>query len=187
MHLLVAYRMTIEKRGKLTFCHTKDQNFDVNDYLLELKGQLKSWRDVYWRIWGMINHLTCTRCKEIFPCSDFGHCKYHPEPPRFDNETGVNSCIGTYPCCHLKTLRFDPTQQNKVLSVYTCICLRYDIHVIFFICHQALNFVSTRSTIYQYMQIKILTFLYSIFRDKCFLNCSIFYFYLYFDFNNSSM
>ncbi|XP_078337550.1 SANT and BTB domain regulator of class switch recombination-like isoform X2 [Crassostrea virginica] len=106
-------RMTIEKRGKLTFCHTRDQNFDVNDYLLELKGQLKTWRDVYWRIWGMINYLTCTRCKEVFPCSDFGHCKYHPEPPRFDNETGINSCIGTYPCCHLKTLRFDPTQQNK--------------------------------------------------------------------------
>lgn len=117
------YRMTIEKRGKLTFCHTKDQNFDVNDYLLELKGQLKSWRDVYWRIWGMINHLTCTRCKEIFPCSDFGHCKYHPEPPRFDNETGVNSCIGTYPCCHLKTLRFDPTQQNKVLCLYMYVTL----------------------------------------------------------------
>lgn len=111
---LCGHRMTIEKRGKLTFCHTRDQNFDVNDYLLELKGQLKTWRDVYWRIWGMINYLTCTRCKEVFPCSDFGHCKYHPEPPRFDNETGINSCIGTYPCCHLKTLRFDPTQQNKV-------------------------------------------------------------------------
>ncbi|XP_056008643.1 SANT and BTB domain regulator of class switch recombination-like isoform X5 [Ostrea edulis] len=106
-------RLTIEKRGNLTFCHTRDQNFDANDYLLELKGQLKSWRDVYWRIWGMINFLTCTRCKEAFPCSDFGHCKYHAEPPRFDNETGIQSCIGTYPCCHLKTIRFDPTQQNK--------------------------------------------------------------------------
>lgn len=114
-YFFFGHRMTIEKRGKLTFCHTRDQNFDVNDYLLELKGQLKTWRDVYWRIWGMINYLTCTRCKEVFPCSDFGHCKYHPEPPRFDNETGINSCIGTYPCCHLKTLRFDPTQQNKVV------------------------------------------------------------------------
>lgn len=137
------YRMTIEKRGKLTFCHTKDQNFDVNDYLLELKGQLKSWRDVYWRIWGMINHLTCTRCKEIFPCSDFGHCKYHPEPPRFDNETGVNSCIGTYPCCHLKTLRFDPTQQNKVLCLYIYMTLKFDM--VFYCClsYQAFHSVST--------------------------------------------
>ncbi|XP_062589863.1 SANT and BTB domain regulator of class switch recombination-like isoform X3 [Saccostrea cucullata] len=106
-------RMTVEKRGRLTFCHMRDQNFDVNDYLLELKGQLKSWRDVYWRIWGLINYLTCSRCKEVFPCSEFGHCKYHAEPTRFDNETGMYSCIGTYPCCHLKTLRFDPTQQNK--------------------------------------------------------------------------
>ncbi|KAK3084935.1 hypothetical protein FSP39_021652 [Pinctada imbricata] len=106
-------RMTVEKRGKITYCHIVDTSFDVNDYLLELKNQLKNWRDVYWRIWGTINYLSCTRCKEVFPCGEFGHCKFHPEPPRFDNETGIYSCIGTFPCCHLKTLRFDPTQQNK--------------------------------------------------------------------------
>ncbi|XP_060079266.1 SANT and BTB domain regulator of class switch recombination-like [Ylistrum balloti] len=106
-------RMTVDKRGRLSHCHVKDKSFDVNEYLLELKAQLKSWREVYWRIWGLINYLSCTRCGELFPCAEFGHCKYHPEPPRYDNESGLGSCIGTYPCCHQKNLRFDPTQQNK--------------------------------------------------------------------------
>ena len=110
--------MTIDKRGKLTFCHIRDSTFDVNDFLLELKGQLKSWREVYWRVWGLTNYLSCTRCGDYFQCAEFGHCKYHPEPPRYENDSGVYACIGTYPCCHQKSLRFDPTQQNKV-SLYT--------------------------------------------------------------------
>ncbi|KAJ8312380.1 hypothetical protein KUTeg_009753 [Tegillarca granosa] len=107
------FRITVDKRGKLMYCHIKDNSFDINDYLLELKTQLKNWREVYWRIWGLINYLTCTRCLETFPCTEFGHCKYHPEPPRYDNEGGLSQCIGTYPCCHQKTLRFDPVQQSK--------------------------------------------------------------------------
>ena len=101
---LIIFRMTVEKRGNITYCHIVDTTFDINEYLLEQKTQLKNWRDVYWRLWGTINFLSCTRCKEVFPCSEFGHCKFHPEPPRFDNDTGLYSCIGTFPCCHLKTL-----------------------------------------------------------------------------------
>lgn len=112
--VIICFRLTVDRRGKLTFCHIRDSTFDVNDYLLELKGQLKTWREVYWRVWSTINYLTCNRCKEVFPCSDLGHCKYHPEPARYDNEEALHSCIGTYPCCHQRVLRFDPTQQNKV-------------------------------------------------------------------------
>lgn len=108
--------MTIDKRGQLTFCHIRDTTFDVNQYLLDLKAQLKNWRDVYWRVWGTIHYQTCSRCGETFSCTDYGHCKYHPESPRYDNETSDASYVGTYPCCHQKCLRFDPTQQNKVNS-----------------------------------------------------------------------
>jgi len=38
--------MTIDKRGQLTFCHVRDTTFDVNQYLIDLKTQLKSWREV---------------------------------------------------------------------------------------------------------------------------------------------
>ncbi|PVD33053.1 hypothetical protein C0Q70_08501 [Pomacea canaliculata] len=78
-------RMTIDRWGRLTYSHVRDPTFDVNNYLLELKVQLKQWRDVYWRIWGTINVLTCSRCGDVFPVTEFGHCRYHPEPPQFDN------------------------------------------------------------------------------------------------------
>lgn len=110
--------MTIDRRGRLTYAHVVDQTFEVNDYLLEMKTQYKTWREVYWKIWGTVNYLTCSRCGELFQCCEFGHCKYHPEAPRYDNE-GANcgAFIGVYPCCHQKALRFDPTQQNKVMEV----------------------------------------------------------------------
>ena len=71
---------------------------------------------VYWRVWGTIHYQSCSRCSEVFSCTDYGHCKYHPEAPRYDNESSDNSFLGTYPCCHQKSLRFDPTQQNKVCT-----------------------------------------------------------------------
>ncbi|KAL8594510.1 hypothetical protein ACOMHN_024955 [Nucella lapillus] len=131
-------RMTVDYHGRLSFSHVKDPTFDVNACLIELKSQLKTWRDVYWRIWGTVNSLPCSRCGEVFPLTEFGHCRYHPEAPRYDNnEPGsLMSCVGTYPCCHLRTLRFDSLLQNKgcrvkdhVISLY-CIGCRVKDHVI---------------------------------------------------------
>lgn len=106
------YRMIIDKRGNLAYSHTPDPLFDVNDYLLELKNNVKTWRDVYWRVWGSINYFSCSRCGETFPCTDLGNCKFHPDSPTFNGF----SVVGEYPCCGLKVYRFDPTQQNKVSS-----------------------------------------------------------------------
>ncbi|ELT93581.1 hypothetical protein CAPTEDRAFT_134617 [Capitella teleta] len=102
-------RMIIDRCGQLAYSHTPDPSFDVGDYLIDLKGQLKTWRDVYWRIWGSINFLSCSRCSETFPCTELGQCKFHPDTPLFHG----NSLSGKYPCCGLQILRFDPSQQNK--------------------------------------------------------------------------
>ena len=98
----------------LSFC--RDPSWDINDYLLGLRADCKSWREVYWRLWATVNHLTCSRCKLVFPCSELGHCRFHPELPKFDNlvETVKSSAVGTYGCCQQKTLRFDPLNQNTV-------------------------------------------------------------------------
>ncbi|CAL1537694.1 unnamed protein product [Lymnaea stagnalis] len=107
-------RLTIDRTGQMTFSHIPDPTFDVNDYILELKGQLKTWRDVYWRLWGTVNCFTCARCGDVFPLTEFGHCSYHPETARYETEPGgVTSCVGVYPCCHQKSVRFDPTFINK--------------------------------------------------------------------------
>ena len=68
--------MVINRAGSLSYNHTRDSTWDVNDYLLDLKAQLKTWRDVYWRMWGTINTLPCSRCHEMFPCTELGHCRY---------------------------------------------------------------------------------------------------------------
>ena len=109
--------MTINSKGQLTYSHVKDKSWDVNDYLIGLKSQLKTWRDVYWRVWGIINFLTCSRCGETFPCTELGHCKYHSEPVQFGAvlaDGSSNAAVGTHGCCGQKVLRFDPTQPNLV-------------------------------------------------------------------------
>ncbi|KAF7252803.1 hypothetical protein EYD10_02373 [Varanus komodoensis] len=41
-----------------------DKSWDIHEYLLSLFEELKSWRDVYWRLWGTVNWLTCSRCNQ---------------------------------------------------------------------------------------------------------------------------
>lgn len=107
-------RMTIDARGGLSFRHVPDASFDVNDYVLDLKTQ-KSWGDVYWKLWGTVNYLACTRCGETFPCCELAWCRYHPEAPVYeDSSCSGKRAYGEYPCCGTRIARFDPTLLNKV-------------------------------------------------------------------------
>ncbi|CAI9740724.1 Hypothetical predicted protein [Octopus vulgaris] len=80
-----------------------------------------TWRNVYWRLWGLVNYLHCTWCNEMFSCAQFGHCLYHPEEPQFQTAAGRDgetvssklvSPIGHYPCCNQTVCRFDPANLN---------------------------------------------------------------------------
>ncbi|XP_055581992.1 SANT and BTB domain regulator of class switch recombination isoform X5 [Falco biarmicus] len=42
----------------------RDKTWEVHEYLICLHEELKSWRDVYWRLWGTVNWLTCSRCNQ---------------------------------------------------------------------------------------------------------------------------
>ena len=112
-------------KGHLIFSHSRDPEWDINDFLLEMKSQLHSWRDVYWRVWGIVNFLQCARCNEHFPCTNFSHCLFHPIHATFDStattpDAGGNvvssgvSAVGRHLCCNQVVLRFDPTQTNNV-------------------------------------------------------------------------
>ncbi|XP_077995774.1 SANT and BTB domain regulator of class switch recombination-like [Glandiceps talaboti] len=108
-------RMCIDNEGNIAYNHSRDPNWDVNDFLISLRNQVKNWREVYWRLWGSINYLKCSRCQQVFPCTELPHCQYHPEQAQFQSsvETLANGAIGVFPCCKQKALRFDPTQQNN--------------------------------------------------------------------------
>ncbi|XP_078086038.1 SANT and BTB domain regulator of class switch recombination isoform X4 [Mustelus asterias] len=97
----------------------RDKSWDVHEYLNSLYEDLKSWQDVYWRLWGTINWLPCTRCKKVFQCTELSHCQYHPEQvmyPSISNQLSTPG-IGFYPCCKQKVLRFDPLQTSTGCKV----------------------------------------------------------------------
>ncbi|XP_058134608.1 SANT and BTB domain regulator of class switch recombination isoform X3 [Dasypus novemcinctus] len=97
----------------------REKTWDVHEYLNSLFEELKSWRDVYWRLWGTVNWLTCSRCYQAFLCIEFSHCQYHSEAVVYPTAADALNTVGTgiYPCCNQKVLRFDPTQLTKGCKV----------------------------------------------------------------------
>uniref|UniRef100_A0A7M4F6X3 SANT and BTB domain regulator of CSR n=1 Tax=Crocodylus porosus TaxID=8502 RepID=A0A7M4F6X3_CROPO len=112
-------KINIDQHGNIIYVHIRDKTWEVHEYLVGLHEELKSWRDVYWRLWGTLNWLTCSRCNQSFLCTEFSHCQYHSQPVLYP---GVASSLGStgtgiYPCCNQKVLRFDPTPLPKGCKV----------------------------------------------------------------------
>ncbi|XP_037261745.1 SANT and BTB domain regulator of class switch recombination isoform X3 [Falco biarmicus] len=97
----------------------RDKTWEVHEYLICLHEELKSWRDVYWRLWGTVNWLTCSRCNQSFLCTEFSHCQYHLQPVLYPSVVSAlgSTATGVYPCCNQKVLRFDPTTLPKGCQV----------------------------------------------------------------------
>ncbi|XP_037638885.1 uncharacterized protein KIAA1841 homolog isoform X1 [Sebastes umbrosus] len=108
-------KINIDARGEIIYTHTKQKSWDVHEYISSLYEELKSWVLVYWRIWGTINYLTCSRCQQLFVCAELTHCKYHQDSvlyPGMGTEKGWHGA-GVYPCCNQRVLRFDPSGMPK--------------------------------------------------------------------------
>uniref|UniRef100_A0A5F9DPR2 SANT and BTB domain regulator of CSR n=1 Tax=Oryctolagus cuniculus TaxID=9986 RepID=A0A5F9DPR2_RABIT len=112
-------KINVDRHGNIIYIHIRDKSWDVHEYLNSLFEELKSWRDVYWRLWGTVNWLTCSRCCQDFLCIEFSHCQYHSETVVYPTAASSLSTVGTgiYPCCNQKVLRFDPTQLTKGCKV----------------------------------------------------------------------
>ncbi|XP_060268123.1 SANT and BTB domain regulator of class switch recombination isoform X8 [Ovis aries] len=112
-------KINVDQHGNIIYIHIRDKTWDVHEYLNSLFEELKSWRDVYWRLWGTVNWLTCSRCYQTFLCIEFSHCQYHSETVIYPTAGSSLSSVGTgiYPCCNQKVLRFDPTQLTKGCKV----------------------------------------------------------------------
>lgn len=109
-------RLSISCKGGLSYQHEIDNSWDVNSYLLLLYEELHKWNLVYWRLWGIINHLQCSRCGLTFQLCDFGSCLHHQDRPQYRLLSGGDTSenpIGVYPCCNQQVLRFDATGLNK--------------------------------------------------------------------------
>lgn len=107
----VPNKINIDSRGNIIFSHTRHKAWEVHEYVNGLHEELKSWVLVYWRIWGTINFLTCSRCKQAFLCTELGQCRHHPEAVVYPGIGADHKWhgIGLYPCCNQRVLRFDPS------------------------------------------------------------------------------
>ncbi|XP_053830481.1 SANT and BTB domain regulator of class switch recombination [Vidua macroura] len=112
-------KINIDQHGNIVYVHIRDKTWEVHEYLIGLHEELKSWQDVYWRLWGTVNWLTCSRCNQSFLCTEFSHCQYHSQPVLYPGVASALGSTGTgvYPCCNQKVLRFDPTTLPKGCKV----------------------------------------------------------------------
>ncbi|KAH8302794.1 hypothetical protein KR044_010762 [Drosophila immigrans] len=100
----------LNRWGQLISTHVRDTNWDLNVYVLQLFKELKSWRKVYWKLWGHCHYLYCCSCEAHFPVYQMNWCRYHPEPPNFlgpEIEGRMAGPAGRFACCNQQAFRYD--------------------------------------------------------------------------------
>ncbi|KAK9700510.1 SANT and BTB domain regulator of CSR, BTB domain [Popillia japonica] len=99
---------TLELDGVMTSRHVRDSNWNLTEYVANLQNQLKTWRKVYWRMWGDTHFLYCLTCKKYFPAKQIGWCRFHPDPPQYFTLDAQRAPlpVGRYPCCGERAYRF---------------------------------------------------------------------------------
>ncbi|XP_013113603.1 SANT and BTB domain regulator of class switch recombination [Stomoxys calcitrans] len=100
----------LNRWGQLVSHHVRDPTWDLNCYIAQLFKELKSWRRVYWKLWGHAHYLYCCLCEMYFPVYQLSWCRYHPETPSFlgpvaDGRT--TGAAGRYACCGQQAFRFE--------------------------------------------------------------------------------
>ncbi|PSN50899.1 hypothetical protein C0J52_05356 [Blattella germanica] len=102
--------MKMDSYGNIHGNHIRDQNWNLNDYIRNLRQELKSWRFVYWRLWGDCHFLYCNVCHNYFPVHQMKWCCHHPELAQFftmEHQRAMTFPIGRFPCCGDRAYRFE--------------------------------------------------------------------------------
>ncbi|XP_063878108.1 SANT and BTB domain regulator of class switch recombination-like [Scylla paramamosain] len=103
----VASNTIVTATGQVYYSHTRDGNWSLTDHVKQLKLDLKTWRLVYWRLWGQVHFLPCSTCGAVFPGYEMRMCRTHPlDASSCDMDQILAS--DTHPCCGARALRFSP-------------------------------------------------------------------------------
>ncbi|KAJ3290821.1 hypothetical protein HK104_006501 [Borealophlyctis nickersoniae] len=105
-------RVEVDFNGEINALHRRNEKFDPNDYIASLRLTCASWKEVFWRVWGITNHMRCTTCNTVFACADFVGCRRHVSSPIFE-EDGGGVAKGVYPCCGDAEWKFRPLGMKK--------------------------------------------------------------------------
>ncbi|XP_078039447.1 uncharacterized protein LOC144471360 isoform X2 [Augochlora pura] len=106
----IASAMVIDNHGHVYSKHVRDLSWTLNDYIITLRTELRSWRKVYWRLWGDCHFLFCMQCNVYFPIHQIDWCCCHAEPPQFfinEQQRSMPFPLGRYPCCSQRAYRFE--------------------------------------------------------------------------------
>lgn len=103
----------------------RDLTWSLNNYIITLRTELRSWRKVYWRLWGDCHFLFCTQCNIYFPIHQFDWCCYHAEFSQFfinEQQRPMPFPLGRYPCCSQRAYRFEVLPNYEGCTYRVCIC-----------------------------------------------------------------
>ncbi|XP_019848808.1 PREDICTED: uncharacterized protein LOC100634973 isoform X2 [Amphimedon queenslandica] len=94
-------RLTVNKRGQLVHEHERDATWSIDKYLMSLRDKRMTWREIFWKLWGKVNWLSCSQCGDPFQCSSLSTCLYHPKQVVQVDSDGSKLPPGTgrYFCC----------------------------------------------------------------------------------------
>ncbi|XP_018364120.1 PREDICTED: uncharacterized protein KIAA1841 homolog [Trachymyrmex cornetzi] len=108
--------MKIDNKGTVHSKHVRDLTWTLNDYVVALRSELRSWRKVYWRLWGDCHFVFCQQCNIYFPIHQIGWCCYHPELAQFfvnEQQRPMPFPLGRYPCCSQSAYRFEALSNHQ--------------------------------------------------------------------------
>lgn len=99
-------------QGALVSLHERSPSWNLSNYIDLMYEELKCWKVVYWRLWGLCHFLKCCECKTLFPLTQSNWCPYHSEEIEYF-PINSDTCypIGTYKCCSEIAFKFNVLKQ----------------------------------------------------------------------------
>ncbi|XP_076661028.1 uncharacterized protein LOC143364685 isoform X5 [Halictus rubicundus] len=85
----IASAMVIDNHGHIHSKHVRDLSWTLNDYIITLRTELRSWRKVYWRLWG--RYPCCSQRAyrfEVLPNRE--GCRYREHIPDLQTQRDIN-------------------------------------------------------------------------------------------------
>lgn len=113
---LCPIRLAVDRHGGVVFNHERTESWNINHYLQSLQKQEGlTIRDIYWRLWGLVNSLQCQRCNCTFQCSDLPLCPYHPHLEMVTPTlSGDHLATPRHSCCQRPVLGFSTLPHMQV-------------------------------------------------------------------------
>lgn len=149
--------MHLNRHGQVVSHHCRDLTWNFNNFISALYKELKSWRRVYWRLWGNCHYLYCATCETHFPLYKMNWCLYHPDQPQYlgpVTEGRMAGPAGRYPCCGQMTFRYETLPGPSVI-LFISARVAFILWIYVVICFHSSRVVNTASTPYKYSMTEI--------------------------------